>query len=740
MLPLLLALTAAAATSDVDQQALVDAYESGRLGQAKKLATALLERPEAPSTAAAVARLVRLFATLRQGRAAEGLAAITELRAHGPALGEYLDYLEAGVLSALQRCEEAQILAGALADDSPFAPLAWGRVASCWVQQRDEAHATEALTRFDALADNETQQAEALTQRARLAERAGRLREARDLYRQVLIEFSLTSYGAAARDRIVELEQRGVRAKPLSPEELLPRADDERSRQRPAQARRTYRQIMSRARRATGELLRLRARLGLVELDIVEQRYGGALSSLDALLAKTHDPGVRAHALFLRGDVLSRRGRVREAMASFTQAVDSHPEQGYAAEAALSAARLAYTTRDFETARRFARWLQTHPIAEVDGWVITEDGAFGTGHDPVAMRDHGAWLLAWSERRATGEPSAIDGWLSAITVDGTLGPQALYWRMRLAREAGDQESAQSFAQALAEKAPTSFYALAARELLCVDEPTCELSLGLNAASAPPIEAPRKPVSEPRALKAALVLFEHGLTSEARRVVRILPATVLPQADKIAAAWIYARMGDHYRAALVTRRAVTQPREQLADPTLLELAFPRPFQEAVQSAAASYELPAELLYAVIREESAFNPTAVSPRGARGLMQMIRPTAMRIAKQMAALRFHPRKLFDPSVSVRFGAHYIAWLLEEFDGDLAAVIASYHAGETNVRRWKQRNPGLTTDEFIEEIPFASTRRYVKKVLASFGLYRLLYRPDDGGMNLRFTTAATN
>src|SRR5690606_32115212 len=131
----------------------------------------------------------------------------------------------------------------------------------------------------------------------------------------------------------------------------------------------------------------------------------------------------------------------------------------------------------------------------------------------------------------------------------------------------------------------------------------------------------------------------------------------------------------------------------------------------------------LLFAIMREESAFNPKAISPRQARGLMQMIDSTAWRLAKRANIGNFRLHNLFKPQTSVRLGALYVGSLLEMFDGNLVAAVAAYHAGEAAVRRWLKDRPDLPPDEFVEEIPYDSTRSYVKKVLSSYGVYRIVY-----------------
>ena len=115
-------------------------------------------------------------------------------------------------------------------------------------------------------------------------------------------------------------------------------------------------------------------------------------------------------------------------------------------------------------------------------------------------------------------------------------------------------------------------------------------------------------------------------------------------------------------------------------------------------AKQYRLEPALLRAVIKVESDFNPTAVSPKGARGLMQLMPPTA-------AALNVLDP--FDPDENIRAGAGELRRLLDRFDGNLKLALAAYHAGEARVRR------------SISVPPFRSTRRYVGDVLRYYRMF---------------------
>ena len=132
----------------------------------------------------------------------------------------------------------------------------------------------------------------------------------------------------------------------------------------------------------------------------------------------------------------------------------------------------------------------------------------------------------------------------------------------------------------------------------------------------------------------------------------------------------------------------------------------------------------LVHAVIRQESAFDPAAVSPRGARGLMQLMPRTAQSLALQLNIS--HRRSLLtaDPDHNLRLGSAHLAELLETYDSSLVLSLAAYNAGKSRVKRWladhgDPRNLSADAIDWVESIPIGETRNYVQRVLENFSVY---------------------
>jgi soluble lytic murein transglycosylase len=158
----------------------------------------------------------------------------------------------------------------------------------------------------------------------------------------------------------------------------------------------------------------------------------------------------------------------------------------------------------------------------------------------------------------------------------------------------------------------------------------------------------------------------------------------------------------------------------------ELAFPRPHLALVVREAARNQLREALVYAVMREESGFESNAESPAKAFGLMQLIRPTAKRFAKELG-LKYTDRSLFRPAVNIALGSRALRTFQDAFPANPVLAIPGYNAGPGRPRRWLKESAQLDFDVWVELIPFTETRRYTKRVLSSVGSYEFLY--GDGG-----------
>lgn len=160
------------------------------------------------------------------------------------------------------------------------------------------------------------------------------------------------------------------------------------------------------------------------------------------------------------------------------------------------------------------------------------------------------------------------------------------------------------------------------------------------------------------------------------------------------------------------------------PGLVRAVWPLPHDSAVVRAAEGRGLPAALVAGLVRQESGFDPTAVSSAGAVGLMQLLPSTARRLARREGMAPPASADLEAPDLNLELGTLYLAELLERFDGSLVGALASYNAGPQRWLRWRDfPEAGVDPELLVERIPFAETRRYVKAVLRNARLYERVY-----------------
>ena len=160
------------------------------------------------------------------------------------------------------------------------------------------------------------------------------------------------------------------------------------------------------------------------------------------------------------------------------------------------------------------------------------------------------------------------------------------------------------------------------------------------------------------------------------------------------------------------------------------AFPLPYESSVRSAAARNQLDPMLVAGLIRQESAFESSAMSRAGAMGLMQLMPKTALKLARQLK-VRYARARLTDPGYNLKLGSRYLAGLIQAY-GTPEEALAAYNAGEDRVAQWTTGQNYLEAAEFVESIPFTETREYVQIVIRNADVYRQVYGPLPAGEQL--------
>ncbi|MBR6641861.1 MAG: lytic transglycosylase domain-containing protein [Clostridia bacterium] len=158
---------------------------------------------------------------------------------------------------------------------------------------------------------------------------------------------------------------------------------------------------------------------------------------------------------------------------------------------------------------------------------------------------------------------------------------------------------------------------------------------------------------------------------------------------------------------------------------INLIYPRKYKDIVEQAASIYNVDPNLIYAVIKQESNFNKDAVSSAGAKGLMQIIDPTAKQMARRIDSIDDKNYDVFDPYTNIHIGTKYLSYLIKYFDGNYYLAIIAYNAGMGRVDTWLEAEYNEYTDytKLLENIKYNETKTYFEKVLNYYNIYTKLY-----------------
>jgi soluble lytic murein transglycosylase len=292
------------------------------------------------------------------------------------------------------------------------------------------------------------------------------------------------------------------------------------------------------------------------------------------------------------------------------------------------------------------------------------------------------------------------------------GPQRLaarFWLGKIALARADTAAAQALWTALAQDDSVGYYGLRARRAA---------RLAPLVIAVPPEPPPAPAVAQGFGNIDTLVLV--GLDSEAQSEVRYVLAHPPAELEALLG-WsegLAARGWGPAGVRLAWLAAVRSPN----DPRVLRAIFPWPNRSAVEAEAKEFGVDPLLLVAIVRQESTFDPQALSPAGARGLAQLLPGTAAFTARGLD-VSFDTEWITVPDLNLHLGAAHLAELLRRYDGRIEPAVAAYNAGTRPVQRWLNRPGAEDPDRFIESIPYQETRGYVRSVLRNRDLYRAMY-----------------
>jgi soluble lytic murein transglycosylase len=435
-------------------------------------------------------------------------------------------------------------------------------------------------------------------------------------------------------------------------------------------------------------------------------------------IARCEDDDSLVTALYMGGKASATANRPSEALARFAAVEARFPQHRLADDARLRGALIVLEQGDSQRALSMLLSLpDAYPGGDMRGEALFRAAIvdLGVGDLEAARAVLDRALTQFPD--PPGSPAA---------------GRAQYFRAKVAEREGDWVDAKGRYGSLVSTLPLSYYMLLAYERLHALDGALARSTAEAAMKAEPTG---RFLTREHALLASpafdrfVHLLEVGEIDAARHEASAGGLTAEDVDPEVlwTLAWLYDRAGAPEVGHAFARSRLSQYRThwpagrwRLA----WEAAFPTPWPDFVARESAAAQIPPPLAWAIMREESAFNPDAHSAAGAVGLMQLMPATARKVAGDAAA-DFDELSLKRPEASIELGARLLGTLRQTFPGHPEEAIASYNAGTVAVRRWLSEHADDTSDMFVERIRFDETRAYVKRVLESQAAYSYLYGP---------------
>jgi len=331
--------------------------------------------------------------------------------------------------------------------------------------------------------------------------------------------------------------------------------------------------------------------------------------------------------------------------------------------------------------------------------------------------------LGWQEYRKENHTGAIGYWSELVSLypESREARSGRYWTGRAFERLGNDPRARSVYREIATSDTTDFYR---KHALARLGDGAGLAATVQAALDAPASEQPWPVDED--LGRAQLLTDLGLDELALSEIEARGESVERRAREALTGMALARQG-RYRAGIPHLRrafpALGGPYQASVPREARHLYYPLAFEDQIASSAELAGVPRQLIYGIIREESAFDVTAMSHVGARGLMQLMPATGREIAGRIG-LRYREASLDEPAYNVRLGATYFGQLLEMFGGRTELALAGYNGGPYRLKRlWREAGPRPEMDFFLESLPIDESRDYVKRVLVFTDSYGRMY-----------------
>ncbi len=662
--------------------------------------------------AAATAWIALGHAYLLDHKYSQAVAALNNADRVGDALDDYAAYLTAQVYLQSNQLANAQPILASFDKkypDSIFVPQIPVLQANAYIQLGDPQNALQVLNAHKS--EPIAGKPDFLLALARANQMSGNTALAQRLFTHVYLDYPLSTEATLARKQLATM---GVLdAMPIS--QRRRRADALYAAHRYADAEEEYRSLAASPSLTDGAHNDMLVAVAACQWKL----HTLTQSDLESLPDTNDEAGARRLYLLME---LARDKNDADAQQSIVQQLETRfPTSPWLAEALLSSGNMYLLRKDYPTAIRYYTDLSTRFPKSCSQQQHTGP-CFNAS--PNAQ-----WRAAWLTYRQGDYAAAASMMDQQITnyPDSDNISAALYWRARIYAGPGhDPAMAVKYYRTVTRVYRHYYYAdLASQRLAQMGDRPDNAPTGSAVLDAlQPADVPELsddiPDQDPHLVKARL-LANAGLNEYISPEIQAADGS--DEWGPLAEARIYASFDEPWRALHLMKRAV--PDYTSAPIGSLPLAywrilFPQPYWSSIKLYAAQNNLDPYMVASLIRQESEFNPGAISYANAWGLMQLLPSVGRSLARQVGLRHFDARDLLDPVINIRLGCLYLRQMLDRFGDQPEYAFAAYNAGDNRVDDWKSSGTYSSMDEFVESIPFTQTRDYVQSIMRNETLYR--------------------
>jgi soluble lytic murein transglycosylase len=610
-----------------------------------------------------------------------------------PLLADHSLFNRASALFHLARYPEAlRILKILLTDhaDSPLVRPAQKLQADILFESGNFPEARDAYEKFIEKYPSGTNSLEALYRIAICREKAGDLTSAVNSLRSLWLNYPASAIAEKTEADLQRLTEMGGVSAPYSAEELMRRGVVLCDLRKFEKAIKTFSTIPLEKQNSD---FKFRLTLKIGQARFKARKYREAEQNFAQLLSKKPGKAFSDEAMFWLAKTLDKTGREDDAFAVYEKLVETSPDSHLADDALLAAAFIRkFQTRGDSSLIVLKKLVSCYP----------QSNLLQTAY----------WEIAWQSYQS-GDLKTAANYFKKLLEIKSKREKALYWYACVLTAVGDKKGAEKAFADLLDEYPLGYYSLSYKSGSYLKEEDA-LPLDKNL---------QEMLPDPAGFERAKVMIALGLHEEAAKDISWSKnrnadhPTALPGIARL-----YLEMGDFHRASYLVKPERLRKMERNS---LVEwgIAYPLAFRKIVAGNSAERKIAESVVYSIMRAESNYSPTAISPAGAVGLLQVMPATAAALVGSGSESVISGR-LTRPEFNIHLGVKHLADLMEIYDGDLVMAVAAYNAGSGNVSRWKKRFGKLPSDQFIENIPFPETREYVKKVLAGIEIYKSLYK----------------